>query len=375
MITRIEPSAQPSRSTPRQIEREFHSLVADGAKIRPAGEARTDPLLLLSEGYTPKYKIELFDTVYYLTNVRQNPDIRFFVTYVVQRRSATGRIEIYPRIFYKDISLVWRSASHFVSSETENWIGKGDVETIIVDGEETVCSFEQTTDLPLEIQTALEELSRRPRRIRIDELALALVLRRAPDDRIEPYRDFTDPRKRAQSDRRNLINGGRRVARFTRKNDPTSLEIAAGFEPDFRRGILEISTSASKLYGGRLRRFRILSRNQRIQYLFIAGPRIVWIIPPQATTTEIMSFGVRTIDVAVDEALCIPGYEYHFIDESEDPPVLFTQIPEGFVGEVSEFDQSRSDASPWLDGLPIIREFRRRVLKSPAVARRLLRID
>ena len=162
-----------------------------------------------------------------------------------------------------------------------------------------------------------------------------------------------------------------RVARFTRKNDPTSLEIAAGFEPDFRRGILEISTSVSKLYGGRLRRFRILSRNQRIQYLFIAGPRIVWIIPPQATTTEIMSFGVRTIDVAFDEALCIPGYEYHFIDESEDPPVLFSQIPEGFAGEVSEFDRSRSDASPWLDRLPIIREFRRRVLKSPALARRL----
>ena len=160
MITRIEPSAQPSRLTPRQVEREFRSLIADGARIRPAGEARADPLGLLSEGYTPKYKIELFDTIYYLTNIRQNPDIRFFVTYVVQRRSATGRVEIYPRIFYKDISLVWRSASHFVSSDTENWIGKGDVETIIEDGEEMVCSFEQTTDLPLEIQTALEELSR-----------------------------------------------------------------------------------------------------------------------------------------------------------------------------------------------------------------------
>jgi hypothetical protein len=69
--------------------------------------------------------------------------------------------------------------------------------------------------------------------------------------------------------------------------------------------------------------------------------------------------------------MCIPGYEYHFIDESEDPPVLFSQIPEGFVGGVSEFDPSRSDASPWLDRLPIIREFRRSVLNSPVVARRL----
>jgi hypothetical protein len=138
-------------------------------------------------------------------------------------------------------------------------------------------------------------------------------------------------------------------------------------------GILEISSSVSKLYGGRLRRFRILSRNQKIQYLFIAGPRVVWIIPPQATTIEIMSFGVRTIDVAVDEALCIPGFEYHFIDESEDPPVLFSQIPEGFVGESSPFDPSRSDASPWLDRLPLIREFRRRVLQSRPVVRRVRR--
>jgi hypothetical protein len=373
MIMRIAPSAQLSEVQPRQVEREFRSLIAAGVKIRPAGEARTHPLRLLSDGYTPKYKIELFETVYYLTNVRQTPDIRFFVGYVVQRRFATSNLEIYPRIFYKDISLVWRSASHFISSEAENWIGKGDVETIIENGEEMVCSYEQTTDLPLEIQTVLEGLSRRVRRIPIDHTALVLILRRAPDDRIEPYRDFTEPRKRAQSVRRNLINGGRKIARFTRKNDPTSLKIKAGFEPDFGRGILEVSTSVSKLYGGRLRRFRILSRNQKIQYLFIAGPRIVWIIPPQATTTELMSFGVRTIDVAVDEAMCIPGYEYHFIDESEDPPVLFSQIPEGFVGESSEFDPTRSDASPWLDRLPVIQDFRRRVLKSQSAVSQLRR--
>ncbi len=362
MITRIEPSAQPSELLPRQVEREFRSLIAHGVKLRVAGEARTRPLRLLSNGYTPKYKIELFETTYYLTNIRQNPDIRFFVCYVVQRSFETSKLEIYPRIFYKDISLVWRSASHFISSAAENWIGKGDVETIIENGDEMVCSSEQTTDLPLEIQSALEGLSRGVRRISVDQTALALILRQAPDDRIEPYRDFTEPRKRAQSERRNLINGGRKVARFTRKNDPTSLKFTAGFEPDFGKGVLDVSTSMSKLYGGRLRRYRILSRNQRIQYLFIAGPRIVWIIPPQATTTEIMSFGVRTIDVAVDEALCIPGYEYHFIDESEDPPALYSQIPEGFVGEASQFDPSRSDASPWLDRLSVIREFRRRVL-------------
>ena len=57
--------------------------------------------------------------------------------------------------------------------------------------------------------------------------------------------------------------------RFTRAGDPTSLRFARGFEPDFARGIVERSSSNSRLYGGRLRRFRILSRNQQVQYLFL----------------------------------------------------------------------------------------------------------
>jgi hypothetical protein len=363
--TRIVPSVSASDRTPRQVELEFRRRVEDGMQIRPAGEARRAPLRLLSGGYTPKYAVELFDTTYYLTKVRQNQDIRFFVAYVVPEAPANGRREAYPRIFYKDISLVWRAASHYARSEEENWIGKGDVRTVVQDGEEILCSAEATTDLPLEIQAALELLSRTGRRIRNDEGALELVLRRGPDDRIEPYRDFTEPRRRAQACSRNLVNGGRRIAFFTRRNDPTSLRFVAGFEPDFEAGILEVSASTSKLYGGDLSRFRILSRNRRIQYLFVAGPRHVWIIPPQATTTEIMSYGVRTIDVLADEDLFIPGYEYHFVDDNEDPPELFSQIPEGYAGAVNEFDGSRADASPWLDRLPVIREFRRKVLASP----------
>ena len=116
------------------------------------------------------------------------------------------------------------------------------------------------------------------------------------------------------------------------------------------------------MYGGRLQRFRILSRNRRVQYLFIAGPRQVWIVPPQATTTQLTSYGVRTIDVIADADLCVPAYEYHFMDDTEDPPVLVSQIPEGYAGEPSDVDDSRADASAWLDRLPVIREFRRVVL-------------
>jgi hypothetical protein len=361
----VIPSVSPSEMTPGQVAAEFRARVAAGMPIRPAGSAKRDPMQLLAKGragYTPGFKIELFDTTYYVTRARQNSDIRFFVAYVVQRSPGRRRVEAYPRIFYKDVSLVWRAASHYVRSANENWIGKGDVRAGVEDGEEVLWSAEDTTDLPLEIQTALETVLRSSGSIPKDERAVDLVLRRGPDDRICAYRDFTGPRKRAQSDPRNLIAGGRPVARFTRHNDPTSLRFVKGFEPDFGAGIVEQGASVSRLYGGKLKRFRILSTNRKIQYLFMAGPKSAWIVPPQATTTEIMSYGVRTIDVLVDDDLCIPAFEYHFLDDSEQPPKLFTQIPEGFAGPQNEFDPSRADVSPWLDRLPVIREFRRRVL-------------
>ena len=196
-----------------------------------------------------------------------------------------------------------------------------------------------------------------------DEVALALVLRQGPDDRLDPYRDFSEPRRRAAEDPANLVNGGRPIARFTRRNDPTSLRFVAGYEPDFAGGVLEKSRSKSRLYGGTLRRFRILSKNREVQYLFFAGPHHAWIIPPQATTTDLSTYAVRTIDVIAPEDLCIPGYEYHFMDDSFDPPELHTQIPPGFAGEVSAHDTSRADASPWNDRMPVIREFRRKLLK------------
>ena len=116
------------------------------------------------------------------------------------------------------------------------------------------------------------------------------------------------------------------------------------------------------MYGGDLKRFRILSKNRKVQYLFIAGPKHVWIIPPQATTTELSSYGVRTVDVVADEDLFVPGYEYHFYDEAADESEHFSQIPEGFAGVLSEHVNDRADVSAWLDAIPFLREFRRKVL-------------
>ena len=361
--TAIVPSVRPSPLTPARVERELRKLLDDGVPLVVAGKARRNPRRLLSLGYTPKYKLELFDTVYYLTKPRQNYYLRYFVAYLVQTVPGTRRRAVYARILYKDAALVWRSGSHVGLMNGMFWIGKGDTYVVLDATTETTYSREETTDLPLELQGALEDLNRQPGPIPTDEAVLDLVLRRVPVGRVEPYRDFTAPRRRAQADPRNLIHKDRPVAWFARKGDPTSLRFARGYEPDFDGGILERGRFGSRLYGGTVRRFRILSRNRRIQYLFFAAPKIAWIIPPQALTTELSSYGVRTVDVRADDDLCVPGLEYHFLDDAWDPPELYSQIPAGYAGAQSEVDDARADASPWLDRLPVIQEFRRQVLR------------
>jgi hypothetical protein len=341
--------------TPRQVEREFRARIARGTELRCDGSARPAQLLA---SYAPRCRIDLFDTSYYLGAARQNEDLRFFVGYVAQRE----RERIHARLFYKDVSLIWRCASHFARSARENWIGKGDVRTIRAGEYDLEVSHESTTDLPLEVQDAFERLNRAANRVRYDYDAVERVLRRAPDDRIQAFADFTAPRRRARANRRNLVHGGRSVARFARAGDPASLRFARGFEPDFRRGVLERTAVRSSLYGGLVRRFRILSVNRRIQYLFMAGPRHAWIIPPQATTTELSTFGVRTVDVTVDDDLCVPGWEYH--GGPDEGLSELDQIPPGYAGERHPRDPSRADASPWLERLPVIREFRRTVLRA-----------
>ena len=46
---------------------------------------------------------------------------------------------------------------------------------------------------------------------------------------------------------------------------------ARGFEPDFRAGRIDVSESRSKLYGGRVRKFRVLSTNRKVQPQLIAA--------------------------------------------------------------------------------------------------------
>lgn len=342
--------------TSAQVRREFRELLSGGATLSPAGEARLDPERLTTRRYLPRTRIDLFGTRYYLSGARKNPSVRFFVAFVVPPVRPSRRARVYPRIFYKDLSLVWRVASHLVANEEEFWIGKGAVERRWRGGYQHIESRESTTDLPLEMQTALESLNHRQTRVVNDEEALFLVLRNAPSGRIEPYQDFSRPRELAAAAPGGKINAGRPVARFEKKNDPASLRFASGFEPDFSRGLVERSRSSSRLYGGSIERFRFLSKNRQIQYFFFAGPQHVWIVPPQATSQQLCSYGVRVVDVFAADDLFVPGFEYHY--EEEDGSWV-SQIPSGFVGAQADFDPTRADASAWLDRLPIVRRFRR----------------
>lgn len=361
--TEIIPSVECAASSPDRVTREFRALLAAGARLHAAGRARRDPEKILQAGYLPKHRLDIFGTRIYLSNVRQNPELRFYVGYVIPPRSPRAKVDIHVRIFYKDLSLIWRAASHMAYDyDGSLWIGKGDVRRYVKDGYERTESIESTTDLPFEIQDALENRLKALRRVPPDGRVLELVLRRAPSDRIAPYAEFVRPRRLAARNPRNRINGGLSIARFRRPNDPTSLEFVDGFEPDFARGIFERTQTRSKLYGGRLRRFRILSSNRLIQYVFIAGPYQVWIIPPQATTTALSTFALRTIDVVADDDLFVSGWDYHYLDTDRDPPEMYSQIPKGYAGRVCPDDPQKADTSPWLDQTPVVRNFRRQVL-------------
>jgi len=356
----------PEKRTPAQVLEHFLGFLDDGAELRPAGLAREDPELLLQPRYLPRSEIRLFGATLFLTDSLFDEALGFFIAYVaLEEREGEPLSRIHPRIFYKDSSLVWRVATHFVHDHEEYWIGKGDVRLQRRSDGDYLCTVEETTNLPYEIQDALDTVSRRRSRRRDDD-AIGLILREAPSGRVEPYADFVAPRRRAAA--RYRINGGRRVASFARRGDPRSLRFVRGYEPDFARGVIEETTIASRFFGGELRKFRILSANRTIQYQFVSSPTHAWINPPQTLTTELSTYAVRTLDVLADEDLFIPGFEYHELngDESEKD---HTQIPEGFAGAAHPEDPARADASAWIEQLPVIREFRARVLSRAVTTR------
>ncbi|HEX6884153.1 MAG TPA: hypothetical protein VF530_12305 [Planctomycetota bacterium] len=345
----------PLALTPAAVLREFRARLAAGASLAPAGRARRRPALLLTPRYRPRHALRLFDATYYLADYRFDDAVGFFVGYVALGRDPR---HIWPRLFYKDSSLLWRVASHFTREDGEAWIGKGDTREEERDGWVWRHSVEETTNLPYELQFALDELSRRGRKQR-DDAALALVVREARPGRLEPFADFTAPRRAAAAAHRE--HGGRPVARFRRTGDPRSLVFARGYAPDLARGIVEQGSAPSSFFGGEVRKLRVLAENRRVHYLFLASSTHVWLAPPQLLSTELSSFGVRVHDVLAAEELCLPGFEYHDAEGS--------QIPPGFAGAPHPDNPDRADAAAWLEALPIVRAFRARGLAGPPPTR------
>lgn len=352
----LAPSVAPDPRPGRAIAAEFRALALSGARLLPAGCGRSDPARLLPR-YLPRHRIDLFDARFYAGDFRWEEGLNFLVVWVgLGRRSGAPR-RFHPRIFYKDSSLLWRVASHVIRQAGDDWIGKGDVRVEREGDDELLVTDEDSTNLPYELQGALDRVSR-ARPARRDDGAIALFLRNAPAGRIEPYADFSAPRRRAAEVAR--LNGGRAVARLRQKDDPRSLWFAPGFAPDLDAGPLDEQRSASKLYGGDVRKLRFASENRAVQYQFVVAPRHVWLNPPQATTTELTTYGLRALHVPADDDIFLPGYEYHFVDPETGE--LHSQIPAGWAGEASAVDPRRADAAAWLEALPIVAEFRSKVL-------------
>lgn len=350
-------NVSPCDDTPRQVSAYFRGLLDAGSRLRADGQAKENPRGLLQAGYTPKYSVTLFDTRYFLCNQRDAEGLKVMPAYVQPAASGPAKAAtIHARVFYKDSSLVWRCASHYINTKDAHWIGKGALRWMEKRGERAWCTAEETTNLPLEIQAALDEISQRGPRRHNDRRLLSLVLRNAPTNRAAPYRDFEAPRERAMRLKANRINNNRRIAWFTDEDDPRSLKFEPGFEPDFN-ALIDVSASRSSMYGGKIQKYRIASRNRQVQYLFVAGPSHVWIVNPQPFTVEISSYGLRTVDAIVDDDLLIPGYEFF---DNAGTGELDDQIPPGFAGDVCPVDPDRADASPWNEKLPVIQAFRRK---------------
>ncbi len=349
----------PKNWSEKQVGLEFKNLLKNGYRLDLKGQAKDRAPDYLPRTRPPKHVIDLFGVRYFLSDIRREAGFRFFVAYLVMPQKGKHKNFIYPRIFYKDSSLIWRSASHLIKTGKEHWIGKGDLKPVIEEGAINYYSAEETTNLPYEMDAALDTISRSSAEVIIDKMAQELVLRNAPENRVEPYADFTQPRLKAMQTPKYAINQNHKIAWFEHPNKPGSLRIEAGYEPDFKYGLIDTSYSRSKMYGGEINKYRIASKNRQVQYLFITGQTQAWIIPPQPLDDLLISYGVRAVDAEIDDNLCIPGFEFHYLEFDDEPDSLYSQIPKGFVGPASEADPDRASASPWIEKLPVMEKFRK----------------
>ena len=201
-------------------------------------------------------------------------------------RLGAGR-DLFPRLFYKDSSLVWRCATHFISAPGVHWIGKGDLKRIDEEDGQTEYSAEETTNLPYEMQGALDELRRRTKEVPWDARALRRILRGA-GGRFEAYADFIGPSRRAAA-----------------KPATASTRAPGGGFESRKTGLPAHRAGASRPTSDAWERCRSASRSmaasreaahplaeREIQYQFVAGP--ARLDHPASAHHRLSSYGVRS---------------------------------------------------------------------------------
>jgi hypothetical protein len=116
--TRIVEDVRPWDASPRHVREALDRHLAEGGRLRPAGSARKRPRSLLAS-YPPRYAVSLFDVRFHLSELREDDNFRFFVAYLQVGEAR----DIHPRLFYKDQSLVWRGATHYIASGGTRGVG------------------------------------------------------------------------------------------------------------------------------------------------------------------------------------------------------------------------------------------------------------
>ncbi len=342
------------------IEGEFEQLVKR-VPVQISGDITYEELM--NAGFQPHYKIVVNGVAYYVSEPYTPSHGRAsFVYYFYRKNPKTGEEEIFTRSVYRSNSQnVLRVASH--RRPERRWIGKG--------------LGQATTTLPLELQSTFEKIYQTAlSKGKLEKKEAFYEILRAKDSHMPAdsfmksmiayergeeaeQKDEKEPEEQIligkfnehDRDQIEFIKGEMIFPRGI----PETFGFTPGFEPDFENGVVETFETDNPVYGGKVTSYRIISKNKEAQYLFNVDMKgRVWIGDVQGTHSEITRFGVRKNTIYIPSDFLTPANEY----ESE--------IPEGYKGEWQHSDYW--DASAYIDKLPVVQEFRDKVLNklSPA---------
>ncbi len=317
----------------------FDRLVERGTPIQIYGQ--TSFRALERDGLGPKHQVKFGADTYYFSHPFIDAGGRtVFVMYLHHVDSTTGRPVIFVNAVYRSNSQnVWRAAS---SSPDGRYIGKGLGET--------------SQMLPVELQGHLERM--------VSHQQVGGGLHEIPgrfyhvlgEDERTPLVTLLNVRQLPNTPK--VI-----VARedTSRHMDPHVANhhfiFTPGYEPNFHHGVVHNFTTENPIYG-MVSSYVVRSTNGALQYLFnVDRAGRVWIGGVQTTSVALNRQGVRVDRVTVPDALLTPAFEY------------LRQMPRGYeVGplhmkeRMHPTDSHYADATPFLNQLGVIQDFRRYVL-------------